>query len=221
MERETQECFAALGLSPNSTLIKVKEAYCNLALECNPNRFTPSSSEQAQAVEKLKTLTLAHERLERWFADGRPKRSRQRRAKKPVCETRVLQNYELRKPPTQASAIHQYSVQALGIVCLLLKLILGIIWEIMTSDDSSETSEYASASYASHPHEIRNIYNMPIGNIRRCGDGCFEARDIYGMPLGVYNCRNNQTLNVYGMPIAYGNILSSLIVQSAKHHNRI
>ena len=59
--------------------------------------------------------------------------------------------------------------------------------------------------------EIKDFGGKPIGYIVQESNGDQKATDFFGKPLGFYRAKADQTTDFFGVVIARGNILSSLI----------
>lgn len=58
---------------------------------------------------------------------------------------------------------------------------------------------------------MRNEYGQPVGWLDKYESGNIVARNKFGKIIGKYTKNDNYTRDVYGRPIAKGNILSALI----------
>jgi len=77
---EIKKCFKILEISPDSSLDEVKQAYRDLVQVYHPDRFTHNERLRKKAENKIKTINLAYENIERFFISGRNRQENQAKA---------------------------------------------------------------------------------------------------------------------------------------------
>ena len=58
-----EQCYEVLGISSNSAIDEIKQAYRDLTQVWHPDRYAHSTRLQQRAEAQLKTINLAYEKI--------------------------------------------------------------------------------------------------------------------------------------------------------------